>query len=550
MALTFLGGRRIVLAPMAGGPGTAALAAAVAAGGGFPVLPSGYVSADTLAETVRAFREQSAAAYAVNLFVPAAPDEARLAAARAYAEQVHRWARDRDLPVGEPRHDDDDFAAKVDLLLREPPAAATFAFGLPDDEVVRQLAARGVPSLVTVTSPAEAAAAAERGVEGLVVQGEEAGSHRGGWLADGEPVPLLPLLARVREVTDLPLLAAGGVATGERVVAALDAGAEAVVVGTAFLLTPQAGTSPVHRHALTEHRATVLTRAFTGKPARALRNAFTDAFGDDAPDAYPEVHHVTAVMRAAARERGDAEAVNLWAGRGYAHAPAESADVVVRRLLRAAGLRDPEGLLVLLREQWAALRSWLDEVGVVGRRATPTALEGWTVGHLVAHLGLGLRLLVGVEAAPTDAVPLTFREYVAAYPPAADAIDAMTRELATSMADDLLGGIDEIAAEAWAAWESHDDPVVLGRRGAIRRDDYVLTRLLELVVHADDLDRALGHPRPTHPALPAAVAAVAEALAAAYEEAAGTPWTVDDPLTWIRLATGRRPSDDPTLPLL
>ena len=217
----------------------------------------------------------------------------------------------------------------------------TFAFGLPDVDTVQRLAARGITTLVTVTSPAEAAAAADRGVQGLVVQGEEAGSHRGGWLPDDDPIALLPLLALVREATDLPLLAAGGIATGEGVAAVLDAGAEAAVVGTAFLLTPQAGTSAVHRRALAEDRETVLTRSFTGRPARALRNAFTDALGEDAPEAYPEIHHLTAATRAAARERGDAEAVNLWAGRGYrpcagrvgrrrraAPAPPQPADVI------------------------------------------------------------------------------------------------------------------------------------------------------------------------------------------------------------------------------
>jgi nitronate monooxygenase len=334
MALSFLGGRRVVLAPMAGGPGTPALAAAVAAGGGFPVLPSGYASIEDVAATTASFRSLSGAAYAVNLFVPAPLDEGRLRAARVYAGVVARWAEDHGLPVGEPRYDDDAFAAKLDLVLRERPAAVTFAFGLPDAETVQRLRDRGIASLVTVTSPDEAAEAARRRVDGLVVQGEEAGSHRGGWRGGtGDLVALLPLLGLVREATDLPMIAAGGVAAAERASAALDAGAVAVAAGTAFLLTPQAGTSAVHRAALAGDRSTVLTRAFTGKAARALRNAFTDALDGDAPDGYPEVHHLTSATRAAAREHGEVEAVNLWAGRAYREARAESADLVVRRLL-------------------------------------------------------------------------------------------------------------------------------------------------------------------------------------------------------------------------
>jgi len=340
MSLGFLDGRRLVLAPMAGGPGTPELAAAVAAAGGFPFLPSGYQPVERVAEAVRNYRALTQAPFAVNLFVPAAPDDERLARAQEYAGAVRRWAEARGLPVAEPRYDDDSFEAKVDLLVELRPAAVSFTFGLPDRDVVRRLAERGIASLVTVTTPGEAAAAEGTGVDGLVVQGAEAGSHRGGWLTDDEePTDLLPLLGRVRDVTGLPVLAAGGIASGQDVAAVLDGGAEAAVIGTAFLLAPEAGTSRVHREALSGGRPTVLTRAWTGKPARALANRFTEAMGDQAPDAYPEVHHLTAAMRAAARERDDPEAVNLWAGQGYRHARSEPAGETVRRLVSGAGLR-------------------------------------------------------------------------------------------------------------------------------------------------------------------------------------------------------------------
>ena len=197
----------------------------------------------------------------------------------------------------------------------------------------------------------------------------------------------------------------------------------------------------------------------------------------------------------------------------------------------------------LLRRQWQQLRTWLEEVDALGRADVPTDVGDWTVGDLVAHLGLGLRLVTGITPAAEGTQPITLREYVAAYPPAAAAIAGQTEEIQVELGDDVLAGLDRIAAEAFAALEDIRTPVVLARRGPITRDDYVLTRLLELVVHGDDLARALDALR--HPGDPEAVRTVATVLAVAYGEVTGGPPMVVQPLTWIRLAAGRVPSQDP-----
>jgi nitronate monooxygenase len=118
-------------------------------------------------------------------------------------------------------------------------------------------------------------------------------------------------------VTDLPLVATGGIATGHGVAAVLAAGAAAAQLGTAFMLTPEAATSAAHREAIRGTERTAITRAFTGRPARGIENRFMREYEADAPLAYPEVHHVAAPLRAAARERGDADGFNLWAGQAY-----------------------------------------------------------------------------------------------------------------------------------------------------------------------------------------------------------------------------------------
>lgn len=205
----------------------------------------------------------------------------------------------------------------------------------------------------------------------------------------------------------------------------------------------------------------------------------------------------------------------------------------------------------LLELQYAALADWLDEVPVSAHLGEPVGLGDWTVRELVAHLGLGIGLARHVEAAAPGAVPLPMGEYVRAYPPAAEQISGMTRELSVSFGDDLVGGLRRTALEAFAAIDALDAQgatVLQARRGPITRDDYLTTRLLELVVHGDDLQRALG--RTDAPLLPEAVDAVAVALAAAYEQRAGAPPTDATGIGWIRRAAGRVPDPDTHLPLL
>ena len=178
---------------------------------------------------------------------------------------------------------------------------------------------------MTVTTPAEAIAAADGGADALVVQGVEAGGHRGsGDAAAPGDDGLLALLQLVRAVTDRPLVATGGIATGRGVAAVLAAGAAAAQLGTAFMLTPEAGTSEAHREAFSRTAPTAITRAFTGRYARGIENRFMREHEHEAPLGYPEVHNLTAPLRAAARERGDADSLppvgraGLPAGRGGA----------------------------------------------------------------------------------------------------------------------------------------------------------------------------------------------------------------------------------------
>ncbi|KAB1656353.1 nitronate monooxygenase [Pseudoclavibacter chungangensis] len=327
----------VVAAPMAGGPSTVALAEAVATAGGFPFLAGGYAAPDDLLAQIERLRA-AGVPFGVNLFVPSTEpvDDAAFAA---YAAELGDEAAAYDLTLDDvPLTDDDNWDAKLALLVAHPVPVVSFTFGLPDPAAIAALNAVGTRVLVSVTSPAEALLATDVGADGLVVQGAAAGGHSATFddTRDPEPLDTATLVRRVRAVTPLPVVAAGGVDGPEAVRRLLDAGAEAVAVGTLLLRTDEAGTSPTHRRALGDpaHTETVVTRAFTGRPARALRNGFVDRHQATGLTAYPAVHHLTRALRKAAGAAGDADRLHLWAGTGFRSAPTGPAADVVRALAR------------------------------------------------------------------------------------------------------------------------------------------------------------------------------------------------------------------------
>jgi nitronate monooxygenase len=321
---------------MAGGPSTPALTAAVASAGGFGFVAGGYLSPDALRAAVDATRAATAAPFGVNLFVPS--DPAASDALDRYRALLAPEADRLGVALGDGHWDDDAYADKVDVVVSSGVHTVTFTFGCPSADDVERVHRSGATVGVTVTSPGQARAVAASGADYVVAQGTEAGGHQGG-LDDTAPnhTPLLELVAALRDESALPVLATGGVMTGGAARAALDAGAFAAALGTAFLCTPEAATSAVHRAALLEHRYrdTVITRAFSGRWARGLANRFALSYGDAAPRAYPEVHYLTRPLRAAARSAGDADVPNLWAGTGWRAVRAEPAATVVRRIAEA-----------------------------------------------------------------------------------------------------------------------------------------------------------------------------------------------------------------------
>ncbi|REE04432.1 nitronate monooxygenase [Citricoccus muralis] len=350
----------VVAAPMAGGPSTWQLAAAVSTAGGLGFLAGGMRPVDQLVADVEAAHQATDRTIGVNLFVPEPANTAIPASRKTPGSEARRrraaevasyrsglLAEAAALGVDLPGSDDqsqsqptplepdamDGWDAKLDAAEASAWPLVTFTFGLPAAEVFDRLHAAGCVLGVTVTTVEEATAALAHGADVLSVQGPESGGHRS--VHDPQAAPattaLAELLAEVRAGVgpEVPLFAAGGIMDAGGVRAVLAAGATAAQCGTAFLRAEEAGTSALQRAALGQAAAgtdfahddgsarTALTRAFSGRWARGLENRFMRDHAD-APAAYPEVNVLTQPLRAAATAAGDADAVSLWAGVGAA----------------------------------------------------------------------------------------------------------------------------------------------------------------------------------------------------------------------------------------
>ncbi len=312
--------RPIVVAPMAGGPSNPALVTAAADAGALGFLAAIYKTAEEMSAEIDAVRKSTSEAFGVNVSVPgeatAQPGKVREYIA-SLAHDAHELATD----LGDPVWDDDNWAAKVNVLLADPPPIVSFTYGCPPRDIVDAFRLAGTVVAITVTDADEARLATDAGADILCVQGAEAGGHRGTFTnLEGTQAgqDLGALISAVANVTDLPQIAAGGIMSASAVVDLLRAGAIAAQCGTAFLCCPESGAHPAYKAALADDRftSTALSRAFSGRLARGLVNQFM-LDHPDAPAAYPEINNATRPLRAAAARAGDMDRMSLWAGSGF-----------------------------------------------------------------------------------------------------------------------------------------------------------------------------------------------------------------------------------------
>jgi nitronate monooxygenase len=331
----------IVQAPMAGGPDTPALAAAVGEAGGLGSLGCGYLSPSQIDGLVADYRARSRRPVALNLFVRDDPPPDAGAAARV-TPILDDIRRELGLPTPPEPKPSPSYPAQLEAVLRARPRVFSFTFGQPAPTDVARLRAAGILVVGTATSLDEGEALVALGVDAICAQGSEAGGHRGTFIGRAEDA-LVGTLALTRQLVarlPLPILAAGGIMDGAGIRAALALGASAAQLGTAFLLCPEAGTHPAHRAALQSPaaRQTVVTRAFSGRAARGIANRFTQLFEAVAAAPFPQQQSLTADLRAAAAKQARTDLMQLWAGQAAALVRTLPAAELMHALVTEAGL--------------------------------------------------------------------------------------------------------------------------------------------------------------------------------------------------------------------
>ncbi|MER5929664.1 DUF561 domain-containing protein [Streptomyces sp. NPDC002054] len=315
----------IVQGPFGGGLSSVALAAAVSGAGGLGSYGAHILTPAGIGELVAELRAATARPFAVNLWVPH-PDEAAAppdpAALARYAERMRPWYEELGLDPASLEHPPPapEFAEQVEALLAAAPPVISWVMGIPEPAVLAEARRLGIRTIGTATTVAEAEAIEAAGMDAVVASGSDAGGHRGSFLRPVHEslVGTFSLVPQVARAVSVPVIAAGGIADARGVAAALALGADGVQVGTGFLATEESGASGVHRAALAgpEARSTVLTRAFSGRLARAIPNRFTRGMlpyeAELAP--YPLQYTLTRPVRTAAGLEGHGDLANLWAG--------------------------------------------------------------------------------------------------------------------------------------------------------------------------------------------------------------------------------------------
>jgi len=315
----------IVQAPMAGAT-SPDMVIAVSEAGGLGSLGCAMLGAEQLSAELGIIRQRTSRAINVNFFchVPPPPDAERQAAWRARLEPYYSaFGLDSSkLPEGPLRAPFDE--SLCDVVAEFKPPVVSFHFGLPERRLLERVRRTGAKIIASATTVAEARWLEAEGCDAIIAQGYEAGGHRGMFLSTNVAgqAGTMALVPQVVDAVGVPVIAAGGIADGRGIVAALALGAAAAQIGTAYLLCPESMVSPLHRAALKQARDedTLLTNVFTGRPARGIANRFMREMGPISPEApqFPLAANAVAPLRAAAEASGTSDFTALWSGQAAA----------------------------------------------------------------------------------------------------------------------------------------------------------------------------------------------------------------------------------------
>jgi nitronate monooxygenase len=329
----------IIQAPMAGGPSTPELVGAVSNAGGLGSLAAGYLTPEQIIRDIERVRKLTDKPFNVNLFAGGYESEGTVDPTPMLTLLTGIHDELQLPPPVLPPHSLDPFPDQVAAILDAHPAVFSFTFGIPDRDTLSRLRGLSIAVLGTATSLQEAHLLADAGVDGIVAQGAEAGAHRGSFATPFEEamVPTLDLVREIASALTVPVIASGGLMDGHDIAEAMRCGAAAVQLGTAFLACPESGASETYKKALLGAKSdtTVITRAFSGRPARGLQNRFIAQIQgkEHIVLGFPTQNTLTRAMRAAAAKKGDADKLSIWAGQGVARIRAMPAAELIQVLV-------------------------------------------------------------------------------------------------------------------------------------------------------------------------------------------------------------------------
>jgi nitronate monooxygenase len=333
----------IILAPMAGSGGTPELVAAVSNAGALGSWGGAYSTSQQILDAAKQIRALTAKPFALNLFAGGYERGGPIDPAPMLSLVAHVHESLRLAPPTLPPNPQNPFEDQLAAVIEARPSVFSFTFGVPSADALARLRRAGIRTCGTATTVEEGKKLEGAGVESIVAQGEEAGAHRGSFLApfDRSMVQMRELTRGLVKSVSIPVIASGGIMDGRDIAEVLAAGAVAAQLGTAFLLCPECGAPAPYKQALAAVQGdpTVITRAFSGRPARGLRNKFIDMASGVPILPFRQQNDLTRPMRNEAGKQGISDYISLWAGRGAARARQMPAGELVKTLVEEIGGR-------------------------------------------------------------------------------------------------------------------------------------------------------------------------------------------------------------------
>jgi nitronate monooxygenase len=337
----------IIQAPMAGGVTTSKLVAEVSNSGGLGMIGAGYLTPTQFREQIRETKQLTSNKFGCNLFVPnefaAIEHEMKVAnqILQPIREHLNILQKDR-LEIPNSEHGFETFNELIKVVIEEKVSVCSFTFGIPPQEVIATLKQQNIILIGTATTVREAVEIEKNGMNLVVVQGSEAGGHRGNFI-NGFQESLVGLMSLVPQVVDnvgIPVIAAGGIMDGRGLMASICLGAKGVQMGTAFLTCIESGAHQVHKEAILQANEdhTVLTRAFSGKWARGITNKFImemDKYENALPE-YPIQNTLTQDIRKVAASENNPEFMSLWSGQSPRLAKKQTVEMLINNIISDA----------------------------------------------------------------------------------------------------------------------------------------------------------------------------------------------------------------------